>query len=108
MIGFKQFVEENNLKEDMTAGDAGGNPEKIAAGETSGSITNRGPSIVGKENARRRKTVLSIIMFIVGLLSAIIGVVVFGLSGHKTKTEKLSEITMYVGVVLILLSVALK
>lgn len=52
---------------------------------------------------------LSIIMFIVGLLSAIIGVVVvFGLSGHKTKTEKLSEITMYVGVVLILLSVALK
>ncbi|WWT36833.1 hypothetical protein [Escherichia phage UPWr_E1] len=61
-----------------------------------------------KKNARRRKTVLSIIMFIVGLLSAIIGVVVFGLSGHKTKTEKLSEITMYVGVVLILLSVALK
>lgn len=51
---------------------------------------------------------LSIIMFIVGLLSAIIGVVVFGLSGHKTKTEKLSEVTMYVGVILILLSVALK
>ncbi|QHB48619.1 hypothetical protein [Escherichia phage E26] len=49
MIGFKQFVEENKLKEDMTAGDAGGNPEKIAAGETSGSITNRGPSVAGKE-----------------------------------------------------------
>ena len=55
MIGFKQFVEENKLKEDMTVGDAGGNPEKIAAGETSGSITNRGPSVVGKEKRKKEK-----------------------------------------------------
>ena len=51
MIGFKQFVEENKLKEDMTAGDAGGNPEKIAAGETSGSIT----SVAGKEKRKKEK-----------------------------------------------------
>lgn len=55
MIGFKQFVEENKLKEGMTAGDAGGNPEKIAAGETSGSITNRAPSVTGKEKRKKEK-----------------------------------------------------
>ena len=58
MIGFKQFVEENKLKEGMTAGDAGdagGNPEKIAAGETSGSITNRAPGVTGKEKRKKEK-----------------------------------------------------
>lgn len=51
---------------------------------------------------------VSFIVFIIGLVMAIVGVVVFGLSGQKTKTEKLSEIVMYVGVVIMFSSVALK
>lgn len=51
---------------------------------------------------------VSFIVFIIGLVMAVSGVVVFGLSGQKTKTEKLSEIVMYVGVVIMFSSVALK
>ena len=51
---------------------------------------------------------LSFIVLIIGLLMAIAGVVVFGLSGHKTKTEKISEIVMYVGIIIMFSSVALK
>lgn len=51
---------------------------------------------------------VSFIVFIIGLVMAIVGVVVFGLSGQKTKTEKLSEIAMYIGIIIMFSSVALK
>jgi len=51
---------------------------------------------------------VSFIVFIIGLVMAILGVVVFGLSGQKTKTEKLSEIAMYIGIIIMFSSVALK
>lgn len=50
---------------------------------------------------------VSFIVFIIGLVMAIVGVVVFGLSGQKTKTEKLSEIAMYVGVAIMFLAGAI-
>lgn len=51
---------------------------------------------------------VSFIVFIIGLVMAVSGVVVFGLSGQKTKTEKLSEIAMYIGIIIMFSSVALK
>lgn len=51
---------------------------------------------------------VSFIVFIIGLVMAIAGVVVFGLSGYKTKTEKISEIAMYAGIIIMFSSVALK
>lgn len=41
------------LSEEMVAGDAGGNPQKIAAGETSGAITNIAPKVLGKKKRKR-------------------------------------------------------
>lgn len=44
---------EQVLSEEMVAGDAGGNPQKIAAGETSGAITNIAPKVLGKKKRKR-------------------------------------------------------
>lgn len=41
------------LDEEMVAGDAGGNPVKIASGETSGAITNIAPKVLGKKKRKR-------------------------------------------------------
>lgn len=51
---------------------------------------------------------VSFIVFIIGLVVAVSGVVFFGLSGYKTKTEKFSEIAMYIGIIIMFSSVALK
>lgn len=60
MIGFIQFVEnlsksEKTVTEDMTAGDAGGNPEKIASGERSGAITLKSPETMGKGSRKKKE-----------------------------------------------------
>lgn len=41
-----------DIFEEMVAGDAGGNPEKIAKGETSGPVTFPGPSVMGKKKKK--------------------------------------------------------
>lgn len=51
---------------------------------------------------------VSFIVFIIGLVMAISGVVFFGLSGYKTKTEKISDTVMYAGIIIMFSSVALK
>ena len=50
MINFKKFVE------NMTAGDAGGSPEKIASGETSGAATRSNPEKVGKVSRKNKSS----------------------------------------------------
>ena len=37
------------LVEEVVAGDAGGNPQNIAAGTNSGTIVNKGPEVIGKK-----------------------------------------------------------
>ena len=37
------------LVEEVVAGDAGGNPQNIAAGTSSGAIVNKGPEVIGKK-----------------------------------------------------------
>lgn len=37
------------LVEEVVAGDAGGNPQNIAAGTNSGAIVNKGPEPIGKK-----------------------------------------------------------
>lgn len=37
------------LVEEVVAGDAGGNPQNIAAGTNSGAIVNKGPGVIGKK-----------------------------------------------------------
>lgn len=37
------------LVEEVVAGDAGGNPQNIAAGTNSGAIVNKGPEVIGKK-----------------------------------------------------------
>ena len=37
------------LVEEVVAGDAGGNPQNIAAGTNSGAIVNKGPDVIGKK-----------------------------------------------------------
>lgn len=50
---FRDYSEEDfkcaSILEDMVAGDSSGDPGKIAAGETSGSITGKGPGINRKK-----------------------------------------------------------
>lgn len=43
------------LNEEMVAGDSGGDPEKIARGETSGASTNIGPSVMSSDRKKRRR-----------------------------------------------------
>lgn len=40
MKTYKEFMK---LNEDMVAGDAGGNPNNIASGTTTGAVVNKGP-----------------------------------------------------------------
>lgn len=47
-------VETSELYESMVAGDAGGDPDKIAAGENSGPITSPGPKVLGKKRKKRK------------------------------------------------------
>lgn len=42
------------LLEDMVAGDAGGNPQNIASGTTSGAIVNKGPETLPKKRKRMK------------------------------------------------------
>lgn len=44
------------LNEEMVAGDAGGDSEKIASGSTSGSIQNVGGSVINKKSKDKNKT----------------------------------------------------
>lgn len=37
------------MVEEVVAGDAGGNPQNIAAGTNSGAIVNKGPAPIGKK-----------------------------------------------------------
>lgn len=46
MKTFKEFVK---LNEEMVAGDAGGNPQNIASGTTSGAVVNKGPETLPKK-----------------------------------------------------------
>ncbi|AUR85784.1 capsid protein [Vibrio phage 1.081.O._10N.286.52.C2] len=43
-----------DLQEEMVAGDAGGDPEMIAKGETSGAITGPGPKVLGKKKKKKK------------------------------------------------------
>ncbi|QDH49172.1 major capsid protein [Pantoea phage Phynn] len=43
------------LNEEMVAGDSGGDPEKIAKGETSGAVTNTGPAVMSGDRKKKRK-----------------------------------------------------
>lgn len=44
-----------SIVEEMTAGDSGGDPEAIAKGETSGSVTGKGPSTIGKKKKESKE-----------------------------------------------------
>lgn len=45
------------LLEDMVAGDAGGNPQNIASGTTSGAVVNKGPETIPSKKKRKRMKV---------------------------------------------------
>lgn len=38
------------LIESIVSGDAGGTPDNIAAGTTTGSVVNKGPEVIGKKD----------------------------------------------------------
>lgn len=48
------------LTEEMTAGDAGGNAEKIASGTTTGAVTSAGPQTVGKKRTKLKDVISEI------------------------------------------------
>lgn len=50
MKTYKEFI-----KEDMVAGDSGGNPENISNGTTSGAIVNKGPEQIPKKKKEESK-----------------------------------------------------
>lgn len=50
MESFLKFAK--RLDEDMVAGDSGGNPTDIAAGQTTGSVTNPGPELLTKKKKK--------------------------------------------------------
>ncbi|AVH85868.1 hypothetical protein [Enterobacteria phage T6] len=50
MKTYKEFI-----KEDMVAGDSGGNPENISTGTTSGAVVNKGPEQIPKKKKRNLK-----------------------------------------------------
>ena len=43
------------IKEDMVAGDSGGNPENISTGTTSGAVVNKGPEQIPKKKKEESK-----------------------------------------------------
>ncbi|QBX32718.1 hypothetical protein Asfd1_92 [Aeromonas phage Asfd_1] len=54
----KSFMEvagrkNGKVNEDMVAGDSGGSPVDIAAGKTSGAVTNVGPETLGKKKKKK-------------------------------------------------------
>lgn len=46
---------EEFLKEEMVAGDAGGNPQNIASGTTSGAVVNKGPEQIPSKKQKSKK-----------------------------------------------------
>ncbi|MDW6414453.1 hypothetical protein RNO16_13335 [Escherichia coli] len=50
MKTYKEFI-----KEDMVAGDSGGNPENISTGTASGAVVNKGPEQISKKKKRNLK-----------------------------------------------------
>ena len=52
MKTFKEFIK---LNEEMVAGDAGGNPQNIASGTTSGAVVNKGPETLPKKKRDKSK-----------------------------------------------------
>lgn len=53
MKTYKEFVK---LNEDMVAGDAGGNPQNIASGTTSGTVVNKGPEQIPAKKQKSKKS----------------------------------------------------
>lgn len=53
MKKFMSFKEFALYRESMVAGDSGGDPVKIASGETSGSVVTGGASITKKKKGRK-------------------------------------------------------
>ncbi|QHJ78881.1 MAG: hypothetical protein [Caudoviricetes sp.] len=57
LIGYSDFSDEmTSIFEEMVAGDSGGDPKKIAAGENSGAITRGAPQVLNKKKKKLDST----------------------------------------------------
>lgn len=52
----KTYSEFMKLNEDIVAGDAGGNPNNIASGTTTGAVVNKGPEQIPSKKQKPKKS----------------------------------------------------